>query len=73
MLQTLHFQLRSGEDHIPLIQLLKAVSVVDSGAEAQAVVMQARVQLNGQIELRKRAKVRKGDVVLFEEIEIHIQ
>ncbi|NLT03622.1 MAG: RNA-binding S4 domain-containing protein [Bacteroidales bacterium] len=57
------FTLKSGEDFIPLIQLLKVANVVGSGGEAQGLVMQGLVQLNAQPESRKRAKIRSGDVV----------
>lgn len=59
------FTLREGEDFIPLIQLLKAANLVESGAEAQAAVMQSLVLHNGETELRKRAKCRPGDTVTF--------
>jgi ribosome-associated protein len=52
-------------DHIPLIQLLKATHLVDTGGEAQIVVTQGEVKYNGQVDYRKRLKVRKGDVVEF--------
>lgn len=59
----LEFTLKADQDHIPLIQLLKVVNVVGSGGEAQGLVMQGLVQLNGQLESRKRAKIRQGDTV----------
>lgn len=59
----LEFTLKADQDHIPLIQLLKVVNVVGSGGEAQGLVMQGLVQLNGQPESRKRAKIRQGDTV----------
>ena len=52
-------------DHIPLIQLLKATHLVDTGGEAQIVVTQGEVKYNGQVDYRKRLKVRKGDIVEF--------
>jgi Uncharacterized conserved protein len=59
----IEFKLRKGEDFIPLIQLLKIVNIAGSGGEAQAMVLSENVRLNGEIELRKRAKIRVGDVV----------
>jgi len=53
------------EEYIHLIQLLKAVRVVETGGEAQAVVSDGLVKCNGEIEYRKRYKVRKGDVIEF--------
>ncbi len=52
-------------EHIHLIQLLKAVNVVENGGEAQAVVSEGLVTCNGEQEFRKRYKVKKGDVIEF--------
>jgi ribosome-associated protein len=52
-------------DFIPLIQLLKATSLVQSGGEAQTVVEDGLVKYNGKVDYRKRLKVRIGDVVDF--------
>ena len=52
------FTLRDGEDFIPLISLLKACDVVYSGSEAQEVVTNGMVLRNGEVEYRKRAKIR---------------
>ena len=52
-------------DYIPLIQLLKAVNVVEHGGEAQAVVSEGLVSCNGVQEFRKRYKVKKGDIIEF--------
>lgn len=54
------FTLRDGEDFIPLISLLKACDVVYSGSEAQEVVTNGMVLRNGEVEYRKRAKIRAG-------------
>ncbi len=52
-------------EFIPLIQLLKATNLVSSGGEAQLAVSDGLVKYNGQTDLRKRLKVRKGDVIEF--------
>jgi len=52
-------------DHIPLIQLLKATHLVSTGGEAQIVVTEGEVKYNGQVDYRKRLKVRAGDIVEF--------
>lgn len=66
----INFKLRDGEEFIPLIQLLKIVQVASSGGEAQMMVLSENVRLNGAIELRKRAKIRAGDVVNVFDFEI---
>jgi len=52
-------------DFIPMIQLLKATNLVQTGGEAQIVVDEGEVIYNGQVDYRKRLKVRPGDVVEF--------
>lgn len=60
-------------EYIPLIALLKAVQIAGSGGEAQMLVEQGLVTLNGQVEHRKRAKLRDGDRVRCHGIEILIK
>ncbi|AMP99838.1 MULTISPECIES: RNA-binding S4 domain-containing protein [Pedobacter] len=52
-------------EFIPLISLLKATGLVQSGGEAQTVVEDGLVKYNGNVDYRKRLKVRIGDVVDF--------
>lgn len=52
-------------EFIPLIQLLKITDLVGSGGEAQIVVTDGLVSYNGEIDYRKRLKVKKGDIVEF--------
>ncbi len=52
-------------DYIPLIQLLKAANLVSTGGEAQIVVSEGLVKYNGNIDYRKRLKVRQRDVIEY--------
>lgn len=52
-------------EFIPLIALLKATSLVQSGGEAQMVVEDGLVKYNGTVDRRKRLKVRIGDKIEF--------
>ena len=52
-------------EFIPMISLLKATALVQSGGEAQTVVEDGLVKYNGNVDYRKRLKVRAGDVVDF--------
>ena len=52
-------------EYIELIQLLKVLNFAESGGHAKALVEQGLVKLNGQTELRKRAKLRPGDQVEY--------
>ena len=67
------FTLREGETFIPLIALLKATNVVYSGSEAQEVVTAGMVLRNGEVELRKRAKITSGEVIFFQNYEIVVE
>ena len=50
-------------EFIELIKLLKVTGVSESGAQAQALVEANEVKVNGEIETRKRAKIKPGDRV----------
>ncbi|WP_299289720.1 RNA-binding S4 domain-containing protein [uncultured Mucilaginibacter sp.] len=53
-------------EFIPLIQLLKATNLVQSGGEAQMVVSEGLVKYNGEVDFRKRLKIKVGDHVEFD-------
>ncbi|MBR1769423.1 MAG: RNA-binding S4 domain-containing protein [Bacteroidales bacterium] len=63
MEKTVTFTIRGEDEFIQLIQLLKASGVAESGALAQILVTEGRVKRNSQTELRKRAKIRRGEVI----------
>lgn len=71
--ENMDFELREEQGFITLIQLLKAVGVSYNGAEAQRMVVEELVSLNGELETRKRAKIRRGDVVKIFDTEIKIK
>ena len=53
----------NGAEYIELIKLLKLLHIAESGGHAKIMVEEGEVKLNGQVESRKRAKLRVGDVV----------
>ena len=53
-------------EYIELIKLLKLLQLVESGGQAKMVVDDGWVKLNGEVEFRKRAKIRVGDIVDFD-------
>jgi len=73
MKNKIDFSLREGEEFIPLVQLLKVTQVANSGGEAQMLVVEGQVLLNGVVDFRKRAKIRPGDVVSVLDIEIRVK
>ncbi len=64
------YQITGG--YIPLIQLLKALNWVEHGGEAQAVVSAGLVKWNGNVDYRKRLKVKPGDTVAFNGKQVQI-
>lgn len=53
-------------EYIELIKLLKVLNLVESGGQAKLVVEDGFVKLNGEVEHRKRAKIRVRDIVDFD-------
>lgn len=55
-----------GEEFIELDNLLKVTGLCDSGGLAKTVIAEGRVTVDGHVELRRRCKLRTGQVVEFE-------
>ena len=65
------FHLESLE-FIPLCDLLKRLGLCENGGHAKAVIAEGLVSVNGETELRKRFKVRKGQIVEFDQQKINV-
>lgn len=63
----------NGAEYIELIKLLKLLHIAQSGGHAKIMVEDGEVKLNGEVEYRKRAKLRQGDVVKTSEKQITIE
>ena len=50
-------------EYIELVKLLKLLRIAETGGHAKILVDEGRVLVNGDTELRKRAKLRAGDEV----------
>ncbi len=59
------FVLGSSE-YIELNHLLKTMGLCDSGGQAKVIIAEGLVKVDGEVELRKRCKIRNGQVVEFE-------
>ncbi len=70
MTQQLEFQLRG--EFVELNQLLKLTGVCDSGGAGKALVAEGLVSVDGQIESRKTAKIRAGQVVTLGDVRISV-
>ncbi|MBP3870899.1 MAG: S4 domain-containing protein YaaA [Faecalicoccus sp.] len=60
-------------EYITLQQLLKACDVVSSGGEAKIFLEETDIYVNGEPENRRGKKIRKGDIVSFNEIRIEVK
>ena len=66
------FKLKEDSEYIELIKLLKIQSIAQTGGHGKILIEEGEVQVNGEKEFRKRKKLRKDDIVCFEDIEIKI-
>ena len=55
--------LEVGDRPINLTQVLKLSGAVLSGGEAKSLIASGSIRVNGQVELRKRRQMARGDVV----------
>lgn len=63
----------NGAEYIELIKLLKLLRLAESGGHAKIMVENGEVKLNGEVEYRKRAKLRSGDIVETSEKKISVE
>jgi ribosome-associated protein len=66
------FELRNNEEFVELNKILKLKQIAQTGGHAKLIIGDGLVQVNGEIEYRIRKKMRKGDLILVEGIEIEI-
>ncbi|WP_318023275.1 RNA-binding S4 domain-containing protein [Paucibacter sp. B2R-40] len=66
----IEFELRG--EYIELDKLLKANGLAESGGRARVLISEGHVQVNGQDELRKTAKIRAGQVVSMQGVRIKV-
>ena len=71
-MQNIEFRLDPDRDHVELHHLLKLAGLTDSGGMAKQIVASGDVSVDGQQELRKTCKIRAGQIVRVEDIEIRV-
>lgn len=59
--------------YIELIKLLKATGLCGTGGVAKMVVEDSLVMVDGEVELRKRCKIKSGQTVEFDGTVIEIE
>jgi len=70
-MQKIDFELRG--EFIELDKLLKAIGLAESGGRARVMISEGQVQVDGQPESRKTAKMRAGQVVALHGVRITIK
>ena len=61
------------DEFIKLGQALKAAGLVESGVDAQLVILDGQVKVNGAVELQRGKKLHAGDVVEYDGETIKIE
>ncbi|MEO0405327.1 MAG: RNA-binding S4 domain-containing protein [Bacteroidota bacterium] len=59
-------------EYIELLGLLKATGLAMTGGHAKMLVEDGEVLVNGEVESRKRRKLRNGDVVQVSNSEVRV-
>jgi ribosome-associated protein len=72
-MKTMEDFILEGSEYIELNRLLKVTGLCESGGMAKAVIADGRVKVDDKVELRKRCKIRKGQIVEFEGHKIFIK
>ncbi|ALT77746.1 MAG: RNA-binding S4 domain-containing protein [Burkholderiaceae bacterium] len=70
-MQNIDFELRG--EFITLDSLLKATGLAESGGRARMMVTEGKIEVDGQQELRKTAKIRPGQTVALHGVRIHVK
>lgn len=71
IMQEVDFKLEG--EYIELLQLLKAVDIAQTGGHAKMIVDDEQVLRNGILELRRRAKIKRGEKVkIGEDIVVNV-
>lgn len=68
-----YFELKPEDDFIELNKLLKILGLAQTGGHAKIIIDEGEVKVNGEVELRRRKKLRAGDVVELEDNVVEIK
>ena len=61
-----------GSEFIPLCDLLKTMGLCENGGQAKATISEGLVKVDGEVELRKRCKIRAGQVVDYNSEQVKV-
>ena len=66
------FNLRPNDEFIELNKLLQVLEIAQTGGHAKILIENGDVTVNGEVEFRKRNKLRGGDVIEVDGLKIQI-
>lgn len=61
------------EEYIELFKLLKVTGIAESGAQAKMLIEEGQVKRNGEVEMRKRAKIISGEKIEVGDEKIEVE
>lgn len=62
-----------GVEYITLESFLKVQGVVETGGRAKLMITSGMVRVNGEVDNRRGRKLRQGDLVRMEDLEMEVQ
>ncbi|MCW8931887.1 MAG: RNA-binding S4 domain-containing protein [Gammaproteobacteria bacterium] len=62
----------NAHDYIELNNLLKVTGLCESGGIAKMLIADGQVKVDGVVELRKRCKIRKGQIVSYNNYQVQV-
>ncbi len=65
-------QINIKDEYIKLDQLLKLGEIADSGGHAKLIILNGDVRVNGQTVIQRGKKIRAGDRITYDNIEIEV-
>ncbi len=65
-------EIKLRDEYIKLGQALKAAGIAESGVDAKFLIQDAKVLVNGQVELQRGKKLHDGDEVVCGDVTIKI-
>jgi len=60
-------EVKINTEYITLDQFLKYVGIAETGGKGKQMILEGLVKVNGNIELKRGKKLRKGDTVIVDE------
>ena len=61
------------EEFIKLDSLLKLAGVASTGGHAKILILKGQIKVNGVVCLLRGKKIRKDDIINFEDLEITVE